>query len=336
MKRGAADYLPKPFTPDQVRSATRRALEGVRLRQRLADAEHRLQQVGADDERFETESPVFRGLLRQAARAAASEAPILLRGESGTGKTVLSRWLWKHGARRDAPFVSMSATGDVAGKVQEANGGTLFIDELCDLSLDAQARLLRFLNDQTYERVGESRQRHADVRILAATNRTVEDEVRDGRLREDLLFRLNVVTLVLPPLRDRMEDLVPLARHYLGRAATRQHRTAFELSESALRAIVAHGWPGNLRELHNAVERAVIVSPGPRIEVDDLGIPAGAAATAGQAVEVALGADVSLDQIEREHIARLIARAPTLDAAARTLGIDASTLQRKRKRYGLT
>jgi NtrC-family two-component system response regulator AlgB len=336
MKRGATDYLPKPFTPDQVRSATRRALEGVRLRQRLADAEHRLQQAGADDERFETESPVFRGLLRQAGRAAASEVPILLRGESGTGKTALARWLWQHSARREGAFVSASCPADVPGKVQEANGGTLFIDELCDLSLDAQARLSRFLADRTYVRVGETRERHADVRILAATNRHLEDEVREGRIREDLLFRLNVVTLVLPPLRERMEDLLALARHYLGRAATRQNRPAFDLSESALRAIVAHGWPGNLRELRNAVERAVIVSPGPRIEVDDLGIPAAAAPTAGQAAEVALGADVSLDQIEREHIARLIARAPTLEAAARTLGIDASTLQRKRKRYGLT
>jgi NtrC-family two-component system response regulator AlgB len=327
MKRGATDYLPKPFTPDQVRSATRRALEGVRLRQRLADAEHRLQQAGADDDRFETDSPVFRGLLRQAARAAASDEPILLRGESGTGKTVLSRWLWQHGPRRDGPFVSVSATADLASKVQQASGGTLFVDEVCDLPLDAQARLLRFLN---------ARERHADVRIIAATNRIVEDEVRDGRLREDLLFRLSVVTLVLPPLRDRMEDVLALARHYLARAATRQHRPAFELSDSALRAMVAHTWPGNLRELRNAVERAVIVSPGPRIEVDDLGIPAVAAPPAGQAAEVALGADVSLDRIEREHIARLIARAPTLEAAARTLGIDASTLQRKRKRYGLT
>ncbi len=356
MKRGASDYLPKPFTPDQVRASTRRALEGIRLRQRLADAENRLQQ--ADDERFETESPAFRTLLKQAARAAVSDVPILLRGESGTGKNVLARWLWQHsGARKDAPFVSVNcpalqnelmnstlfghrrgaftgATSDAAGKVQEAEGGTLFLDEVGDLSLEAQARLLRFLNDRTYERVGEARERHADVRIIAATNRNVEDEVRAGRFREDLLFRLNVVTLTLPPVRDRAEDLLPLARHYLARAASPQHRSTFELSDAALRAIAAHTWPGNLRELRNAVERAVILSPGPRIEVDDLGIPA--APPSGQALEVTLGADVSLDLIEREHIARIVARAPTLDTAARTLGIDASTLQRKRKRYGLS
>src|SRR6185436_1315164 len=201
MKRGACDYLPKPFTPDQVRASTRRALEGVRLRQRLADAEHRLEQAGAGDERFETESPAFRTLLKQAARAAASDVPILLRGESGTGKNVLARWLWQHGGRKDGPFVSVNcpalsnelmnstlfghtrgaftgATSDTAGKVQEAESGTLFLDEVGDLSQDAQARLLRFLNDRSYERVGEARERHADVRLIAATNRNIEDEVR--------------------------------------------------------------------------------------------------------------------------------------------------------------
>ncbi|MGN6107190.1 MAG: sigma-54-dependent transcriptional regulator [Kofleriaceae bacterium] len=364
MKRGACDYLPKPFTPDQVRASTRRALDGVRLRKRLVDAETRLEQAGGADERFETESPALRTLFKQAARVAATEVPILLRGESGTGKNVLARWLWQHGGRRDAPFVTVNcpalsnelmnstlfghkrgaftgATADAAGKVQEAEGGTLFLDEVGDLSLDAQARLLRFLNDGSYERVGEARERRADVRLIAATNRNIEDEARAGRFREDLLFRLNVVTLVLPPLRDRPEDLRALVHHYLERAAARQHRPVYELSDAATRALASHGWPGNLRELRNAVERAVILSPGPRIEVEDLGIPPAAepsATTAGRpsAAEVALGAQVSLEALEREHIARIIAQAPTLELAARTLGIDASTLQRKRKRYGLT
>jgi NtrC-family two-component system response regulator AlgB len=361
MKRGACDYLPKPFTPDQVRASTRRALEAVRLRQRLAEAETRLEQAGAGDERFETDSPVFRTLIKQAARVAATEVPILLRGESGTGKNVLARWLWQHGSRKDAPFVSVNcpalsnelmnstlfghkrgaftgATSDAPGKVQEAEGGTLFLDEVGDLSGDAQARLLRFLNDRSYERVGEARERHADVRLIAATNRSMEDEVRLGRFREDLLFRLNVVTLVMPPLRERPEDLRALAQHYLAHAAARQHRPAFELSEAADAAVVAYGWSGNLRELRNAVERAVILSPGPRIEVDDLGIPPVVDPGAKHLAtgEIVLGAEVSLEAIEREHIARIVARAATLEAAARTLGIDASTLQRKRKRYGLS
>ena len=326
MKRGASDYLPKPFTPDQVRAATRRALDALRLRQRLADAETRLEQAGAADERFETDSATVRTLMKQAARVASTDVPILLRGESGTGKNVLARWLWQHGARKAAPFVSVSCHAHSnelldKRKLQESDGGTLFLDEIGDLSLEAQARLLRFLDEE----------RH--VRLIAATNRAIED----GRVREDLLFRLNVVSLVCPPLRERTEDLLPFAQHYLARAAARQHRPAFELSETALRAIASHAWPGNLRELRNAVERAVILCPGPRIEVDDLGIPlAPDPATRRPTVEAALGADVSLEALEREHIARIISRAPTLESAARTLGIDTSTLQRKRKRYGLT
>jgi len=185
--------------------------------------------------------------------------------------------------------------------------------------------------------VGEPRERHADVRIVAATNRLLEEDLKAGRFREDLFYRLNVVTLVLPALRDRREDLPALARHYLNGARVRQHRPEVSFSDAAERAIGSYSWPGNLRELRNAVERALILCPGARIEPDDLGIPGvveslGAPASSR---EVTLGADVTLEAMEREHIARIIARAPTLEAAARTLGIDSTTLQRKRKRYGL-
>jgi two-component system, NtrC family, response regulator AlgB len=196
---------------------------------------------------------------------------------------------------------------------------------------------LRFLNDRSYERVGEPKERHADVRIVAATNRSLEEDLKAGRLREDLFYRLNVVSLVLPALRDRREDLLALARHYLNGARLRQHRPEVSFSEAAERAIGSYTWPGNLRELRNAVERALILCPGSRIEPDDLGIP-GVAESLGAPVsnrEVTLGGDVTLEAMEREHIARIIARAPTLEAAARTLGIDSTTLQRKRKRYGL-
>ena len=157
-----------------------------------------------------------------------------------------------------------------------------------------------------------------------------------GRFREDLLFRLNVVALVLPPLRERSEDVPTLANHYLTRASLRQHRPDLAMSEAAKRAVRAYAWPGNLRELRNAIERAVILSPGPLIEPDDLGIPPATeeAPHVGPG-DVSLGADVTVEAIEREHIARVIARAPTLEAAARILGIDSTTLQRKRKRYGL-
>ncbi|HEU0032614.1 MAG TPA: sigma-54 dependent transcriptional regulator [Kofleriaceae bacterium] len=334
MKRGATDYLPKPFTPEQVRAATRRALEGVTLRRRLADAERRLEQAGADDAVFESENAAFRQLLRQATKVAATDVPILLRGESGTGKDVLARWLWTHSARKTGPFVTADR-GDPLARIQEAEGGTLLLDEIGDLSLDAQAALLRFLDDLAHERP-EAKPAFADVRLIAATNRPIEEDVRLGRFREDLLFRLNVVTLALPPLRDRPEDLRALAHHFLARAASRQHRPAFELSDAADRAIRRYAWPGNLRELRNAIERAVILSPGPKIEVDDLGIPPALDEPGASAGDIALGAECSIDALEREHIARVVARSPTLEVAARVLGIDPSTLQRKRKRYGLS
>jgi NtrC-family two-component system response regulator AlgB len=360
MKRGAFDYLPKPFTPDQVRHAARRALEAVRIKQQLTEAQVRLQEVGTDEDFFETASPEFQVVLAQARRVSSTDVPVLLRGESGTGKNVMARWLWQQSSRARGPFVSVScpslspelmnstlfghkkgaftgAVGDAEGKVQEAKGGLLFLDEVGDLSVEAQARLLRFLNDRSYERVGEAKERHADVRIVAATNRSLEDDLKTGRLREDLFYRLNVVTLVLPALRERSEDLPALARHYLTGARVRQHRPDVTFSEAADHAIRAYAWPGNLRELKNAVERALILCPGASIEPADLGIPN--ADASGRIIAgspgVALGADVTLEAMEREHIARVIARAQTLEAAARTLGIDSTTLQRKRKRYGL-
>jgi NtrC-family two-component system response regulator AlgB len=223
------------------------------------------------------------------------------------------------------------AVADAPGKVQEAEGGTLFLDEVADLNADAQARLLRFLNDQTYERLGEPHERRADVRLIAATNRPLEELVRTGRFREDLFFRLNVLSLTVPPLRERAEDIPVLAEHVLRFFAGRQGRLGLCFSSQAAAAMSQHPWPGNLRELRNAIERAAILSPGAILEPVDLGL-----AHPGPGVgDVQVGAPVRLEELEREHIARVIATAPTLEAAARILGIDATTLSRKRKRYGL-
>jgi NtrC-family two-component system response regulator AlgB len=233
------------------------------------------------------------------------------------------------------------AVADAVGKVEEAESGTLFLDEVADLTPDAQARLLRFLNDRTYERVGEAKERRADVRMIAATNHSLTDEVRAGRFREDLLFRLEVITLTLPPLRGRPEDVLPLAHHYLRFFERRQGRQGMTFSPRCEQAINASPWPGNLRQLRNAVERAVILAPANVVEPLDLSlatpadVPSGG--TIGEPVQgrVMLGADVTLEELEREHIARVVARAPSFEAAARILGIDVTTLQRKRKRYGL-
>jgi NtrC-family two-component system response regulator AlgB len=353
MRRGATDYLPKPFTPDQVRLATRRFLESSSLRRRVAELEERLVE-GSAEVVFSSTSPHFRACLQSSARAAASDCVILLRGESGTGKNVLARWIRANSPRASAAFVTVNcpdlssdlmssvlfghrrgaftgAISDVHGKVQEAEGGTLFLDEVGDLNAEAQARLLRFLNDRTYERLGEAKERQANVRLITSTNRSLEEDVQAGRFRDDLLHRLNVVTLTLPPLRDRIEDIVPLARHYLSLFSRRQRRGDMRLSASTERAIESYHWPGNLRELRNAVERAVILGASSVIEPADLGLLEINARAAG----VALGSPVTLDELEREHIARVVVHSPTLEAAARTLGIDATTLQRKRKRYGL-
>jgi NtrC-family two-component system response regulator AlgB len=350
MKRGASDYLPKPFTPEQVRLAAQRILDARRLRSRVSELE--AQVAGSDANAwFDSQNRGFLSFLETARRAANSDAVVLLRGESGTGKNVLARWLRDQSPRRDGPFVTVhcpalsselmssalfghrkgaftGAVSDAVGKVQEAQGGTLFLDEVGDLSLDAQARLLRFLQDQTYERLGEARERKADVRIIAATNRPIEALVEEGRFREDLRFRLDVLSLTLPSLRERREDIPELARHYLRFFAGKQGRPGLRFAPRALEAMAAHRWPGNLRELRNCIERATILAPGDELQAVDLGLqePAGA--------RVQVGALVSLEELEREHIAQVIARTPSLEFAARTLGIDATTLQRKRKRYG--
>jgi NtrC-family two-component system response regulator AlgB len=363
MKLGAVDYLPKPFTPEQVRTAARRVVAANALKRQVSELQDRLDEAEGESF-FETASAGYRAFLQTAALAASSDSVVLLRGESGTGKTVLARWMRRHSKRAALPFVTVhcpmlasdlmsstlfghrkgaftGAVADAVGKVEEAEGGTLFLDEAGDLTADAQARLLRFLNDRTYERLGDPRERKADVRIIAATNRSLEEEVKTGRFREDLFFRLNVITLTLPPLRERPEDILPLARHYLRFFERRQGRQQLALTAQAEQAVTAYSWPGNMRELRNAVERAVILAPAPVLDVKDLGLPAdlvppAEAMAAGRPARApVLGEDVSLEEIEREHIARVVARAPSFEAAARILGIDATTLQRKRKRYGL-
>jgi NtrC-family two-component system response regulator AlgB len=365
MRMGAVDYLPKPFTPHQVRAAARRVVTANVLKRQLTELQDRLEETEGEST-FETRSPAVSAFLQNVARAAASDAVLLLRGESGTGKTVFARWIRKQSRRAEGPLVNVhcpmlstelmssalfghkkgaftGAVADAVGKVEEAEGGTLFLDEVADLSADAQARLLRFLNDRTYERLGEAKERKADVRLIAATNRALEEEVRSNRFREDLFFRLNVITLTLPPLRDRGEDVLPLAQHYLRFFERRQGRHNLAFSPGCAQAIASYRWPGNLRELRNAVERAVILSPATLMEAGDLGLAgvAGEAgvhlapAAAGGRTKIALGDDVSLEEIERDHLARVVARAPSFEAAARILGIDVTTLQRKRKRYGL-
>ena len=351
VKRGAWDYLPKPFTPAQIRLLVAKAEERQVTTRRIAALEAEVA-ASAPEVGFRSASPRMTEVLEMLSRAAASTAAVLLRGETGTGKSVLARELHARSPRAGRPFVVVNcptlsedllaselfghargaftgAVKDQQGRVEAADGGTLLLDEIAEIPPTLQAKLLRFLQDHEFERVGENRTRRADVRIVSTTNRDLEEDVRSGRFREDLLFRLNVVEITIPSLRDRAEDIVPVARRVLSLLARSQGRPTPELSPAAEELLRRYRWPGNLRELRNTLERALILWPATIIEPAafpermKLGTPAGPS----------LGGDYSLEAIEREHIQRVLARGKTLDAAAEALGIDASTLWRKRKKY---
>jgi two-component system, NtrC family, response regulator AlgB len=351
IRRGAWDYLPKPFTPAQIRHLVDRASERRRLTWRVENLEHTLTSAVPDVD-LTSESTRMRSVQETVARAAASDVPVLMRGETGTGKTVVARTLHAHSPRADHPFVVVNcptlseelltselfghargsftgAVKDQPGRVEAAHGGTLFLDEIGEIPPALQAKLLRFLQDKEFERVGENQTRRVDVRVVAATNRDLESDVRQGRFREDLLYRLNVIEVVVPALRDRAEDILPLARRFLGFYARAFGRPAPTLSPLAEQALLRYAWPGNVRELRNSIERALILWPAPVIEPE--AFPAKMQIGTNHPGPQ-LGDDFTLAEIEAEHIRRVVARAPSLDTAAATLGIDVSTLWRKRKR----
>ena len=357
MRRGAFDYLPKPFTPAQVRAVIERVGRVRGLRDRVEDLESRVRDEFPEAE-LDSPDPEVRRVLDIARRVAATDAAVLLRGENGTGKGVLARAIHAWSRRADGPFVTVScpslgaelleselfghvrgaftgAVRDAAGKVAAAEGGTLFLDEIGEMPVALQPKLLRFLQERKYERVGEASTRTADVRLVAATNRDIEAAIASGSFREDLFYRLNVVELTLPPLRART-DRLDLADRLLTFFARQNGRSLTGFTPEARGALSGHPWPGNLRELRNAIERAAILAEGPEVGLADLPERIARAATGpGESAPPELGGPVSLERLEAEHIRRVIATSPSLDAASRTLGIDPSTLYRKRKQYGL-
>jgi two-component system, NtrC family, response regulator AlgB len=351
MRRGAWDYLPKPFTPAQIRQTIDRIQKQRSLAQHAADLQSQLN-AETPDILLASSSLAVRTVLDMVARAAQADAAVLFRGENGTGKGVLARALHKQSKRQARPFVLVNcptlseellaselfghtkgsftgAVRDQMGRVEAAEGGTLFLDEIGEMPSNLQAKLLRFLQEKQFERIGETRTRQADVRVVSATNRDLDADVKDGKFREDLLYRMNVIEVRVPSLRERVEDILPLARHFLAFFARSMGRAVSELSPAAERALEGYAWPGNVRELRNTIERAVIMWPSARLEPQAFPERIAGARERGPFV----GGDFTIDAVERAHIVSVMARAPSLDGAAEILGIDASTLWRKRKRY---
>jgi NtrC-family two-component system response regulator AlgB len=351
MRRVAVDYIAKPFTPEQIRQSLSRIENARRLENRVVELESMLSdsQALAD---FNSEEPVVQKLFETANKAAASNATLLVLGESGTGKSVLARALHGNSTRRDNAFVTVAcpslsrelleselfghvrgaftgAVGETWGKIKVAEGGTLFLDEIGELPMEIQPKLLRLLQEREYERVGDAKPRKANVRVIAATNRKIEDLVKEGKFREDLYYRLNVITIEMPPLRHRPLDLPSLARQHLKLFARQSARPIKDFTPAAMAAMQRYPWPGNLRELRNVIERAVILAPGDKIDVNDFPESLRGSQPSGAVI----GNRVSLEELEREHIMRIIEIADSMDEAAQILGIDPATLYRKRKRY---
>ncbi|MFN3579493.1 MAG: sigma-54-dependent response regulator transcription factor AlgB [Pseudomonas sp.] len=350
IQAGASDYLVKPCSPEHLRVS---AAKQLRARQMVARLEQLEGQVTQPQVGLDSYCPAMMTVLDTARQVAGTDANILILGESGTGKGELAKAIHGWSPRGGKSFVTINcpslsadlmeselfghakgaytgATENTLGRVSQADGGTLFLDEIGDFPLPLQPKLLRFIQDKEFERVGDPVTRQADVRILAATNRNLVDMVQEGRFREDLLYRLNVITLTLPPLRERVEDIIQLAERFLVRFVKAYATRAKGFSDEAREAMLAYPWPGNIRELRNVVERASIICAEDQVQLSHLGFSAPATNHSPR-----VGDELSLDALERAHIAAVLANSETLDQAAKTLGIDASTLYRKRKQLAL-
>ena len=352
MRLGAVDYIAKPFTPEHVDLVAGRISDLRTMEQRIASLKEDLERLHPQII-FTSHNPKMQRAIELAKQVAPTEALVMLRGPSGTGKTVLARAIHTWSRRETKPFGVIScptlnpelleselfghmkgsftgASRDYGGRVAACEGGTLFLDEIGDLPLSTQPKLLRFIQDREYERVGDHQTRRADVRIIAATNMDLEKKVNEGAFREDLYYRLNVIQIDLPPLSERPDDVEFMAGSMLSFFGAQNHKVFKGFSADAISALRSYAWPGNIRELRNVVERAAILSPSEIVGIEHLPhsiIP--------RTAPVQLGSPVSIKTIEENHIRRVIASTKSLQEAADILGIDQATLWRKRKDYGI-
>jgi DNA-binding NtrC family response regulator len=355
MKLGAYDYLVKPFDPEELSALLQRIVSQQVLIQENESLRRALKrEYGFHD--LVSKSPAMQRVFDLARVAARSSSTILVLGESGSGKEVLARAIHAESPRSAGSFVAISCaaltetlleselfghekgsfTGAATrrkGKFELAQGGTLFLDEVGDVSPKLQLDLLRVLEDRTFQRVGGSETIQADVRVVAATNRDLGKAVADGTFREDLFYRLNVIPITLPPLRDRPEDVPLLVQHFLERLSKELQRRLDGVSPEAMAALVAHPWPGNVRELRNVLERGAVVATGHVIQLSDLGLPPPPVDASPVGPR---GEPQSLEDGEKRHIADVLTwSGGNVTQAARVLGIDRMTLYNKMKRYAL-
>src|SRR5215218_1900644 len=356
---GARDYVEKPWDNARLLATLRTQVElarALRATRRLAADNQRLR--GADARpTLVAESRAMQAVVGQLERIAPSDVNVLITGEHGTGKDVVARWIHAASLRADRPLVTVNAGGiadtlfeselfghvkgaftdaktDRVGSFELADGGTLFLDEIANVSLKQQAKLLRVLESGDLQRVGSSRVRRVDVRVLAATNADLAREVAEGRFREDLLYRLNTVEIRLPPLRERREDIPRLAAIFLDEQAVRYKKPAAALTPGAMRALLEHSWPGNVRELRHAVERAVLMARDASVTEDDLGLQQTHPPAPPAADE--LSEELTLEGAERLLIQRALARhSGNVSRAAEALGVSRSALYRRLQYYGL-
>ncbi|MCH7986859.1 MAG: sigma-54-dependent Fis family transcriptional regulator, partial [Acidobacteria bacterium] len=354
MRRGARDFVEKPWENARMLAILRTQIElgqALRKGQRL-EAENRLLRAEGRPTLI-AESPAMQPVLQLIARVGPSEANVLITGEHGTGKEVVAQTLHSLSDRASKPMVVVNVGGlsegvfeselfghvkgaftdarvDRVGRFELADGGTLFLDEIANVPLAQQAKLLRVIETGESERVGSSKTRRVNVRILSATNAKIKEEVAAGRFREDLLFRLNTIEIHLPPLRERREDIALLAMHFLGQHRQRYRKVLGEFDAAAMQALLAHPWPGNVRELNHVVERALLMAQGDVVRAGDLGLVA--AREGGQRLE-----EMSLEEVESFLIQKTLARYDgNVSQAAQALGLSRSGLYRRLKRHGLS
>ncbi|WP_303851840.1 sigma-54 dependent transcriptional regulator [Seleniivibrio woodruffii] len=352
MRLGAADYLPKPFTPEQVDIVTERISSVRRMEDDISRLKDDLAKLRPETS-FSTNNPAMKLVLDTAKQVAPTDATILIRGENGTGKTILAKAIHSWSKRSGKPIAVVScpslsaelleselfghikgaftgAVRDNAGRIASCEGGTLFLDEIGELPLSIQPKLLRFIQDREYERVGDQKTKHADVRIISATNANLEEAVKQGLFREDLYYRLNVIQLDMPSLAERTEDIIPLALDILRFFGAQNHRIFKGFSPEAEKLLKSCKWRGNLREMRNVIERAAIMC-----RTETVGAEYFPFHERKQNHDITIGDKVSLNTVEEKHIRGVISACTSLQEAADVLGIDQATLWRKRKQYGI-